>query len=364
MKDFYELTDRGQARRLRRMALAALENYDLDVRRVSLLTNDMNGIFRIDTTGGTKYILRVCFPEMHSFEGIRSEMMWLAALRQDTNLSVPQPRITRDGRLLTTVQVPGVPEARHCVVFGWVKGKDLAERPTPENWRGLGEFASRLHDHGAAFQPTEGFDICRYDKVYPFGDSFVVFDDAHRHLFPPGRRCIFQRVFDRVQAAIDRLNAGPDGMHVIHGDLHQWNVKVYRGRVSALDFEDLMWGYPVQDIAITFYYIQDHEQYAALRGAFVRGYTSRRPWPEAYPGEIDTFIAGRGLMLANDVLLFPNLLHPQETSRFVERTEARLRAFLEDCEENNDVSVRLFFSDISRLSISDVRSDIKKQKVR
>lgn len=334
MKEFYELTIRGQARRLRRMAFAALDNYDLDVRHVSLVTNEMNGIFRIDTTDGAKYILRICYPQMHSLEEIRSEMVWLAALWRDTGLSVPQPLAARDGALVTTVQVPGVPEARHCVVFGWVKGKDLAGQPTPDNWYKLGEFTTHLHGHGAAFEPPEGFDICRYDKVYPFGKRVVIFDDAHRHLFPPDRYRVFQQAFDHVQAAIDRLKAGPNDMCVIHGDLHQWNVKVYRGRISALDFEDLMWGYPVQDIAITFYYIRRHEQYPTLREAFMQGYTSRRPWPEEYRGEVDTFIAGRGLMLVNDVLLFPNLVDQQETSRFIERTEANLQAFLENRKEN------------------------------
>ena len=57
MKDFYALTTRGRALRLRRMALAALERYDLDVRRVRLLTNSTNGIFRVDTAE-TKYALR------------------------------------------------------------------------------------------------------------------------------------------------------------------------------------------------------------------------------------------------------------------------------------------------------------------
>ena len=111
MKPFAELTYRGRALRLRRMALAALEHYDLAVRRVRLVTNEMNGIFRVDTMDGQKYILRVTDPSgCHDLEEIRSEMMWLAALRRDTDLGVPEPLTTRDGALVTTVEVPGVPE--------------------------------------------------------------------------------------------------------------------------------------------------------------------------------------------------------------------------------------------------------------
>mgnify|MGYP001412571599 CR=1 FL=1 len=57
-----KLTVRGQARRLRPLALAALRQYDLDVVRLRLITNNFNGIFRLDTAAGQKYILRVALP--------------------------------------------------------------------------------------------------------------------------------------------------------------------------------------------------------------------------------------------------------------------------------------------------------------
>ena len=49
MKDYYTLTNRGRALRLRQLALAALADYDLDVKSVRLITNLFNGIFRVDT---------------------------------------------------------------------------------------------------------------------------------------------------------------------------------------------------------------------------------------------------------------------------------------------------------------------------
>jgi hypothetical protein len=88
MKPFHALTNRGQAGRLRRLALAALQQYDLPVRRVRLITNDLNGIFRLDTAGGERYMLRVSLPGAtgHSLAEIRSEMIWLEALHRDTDL--------------------------------------------------------------------------------------------------------------------------------------------------------------------------------------------------------------------------------------------------------------------------------------
>jgi Ser/Thr protein kinase RdoA (MazF antagonist) len=330
MKDFYELTNRGRAMRLRRMALIAIEHYDLDVQRVRLVTNDFNGIFRLDTTNGQKYVLRVCLPEGgRSLKEIRSEMTWLAALRRDTALGAPQPLATREGEWVTTVKTDGVPEPRHCVVFGWLPGPDLAEKLTLENVRRLGELAAQLHDHAATFVPPKGFWLKTADNVFPFGEPVVLFDEAYRGLLPPGRLEVFQRALQRAEAVIDRLYADTRGLRVIHNDLHQWNVKVYRGKLYALDFEDLMWGFPVQDIAITLYYFQGYDQYPELRKAFERGYTSRNEWPEACPGQIESLVAGRGLDLANFVLQDPNPEWQQEAPAFLERIERRLRALLD-----------------------------------
>ncbi len=330
MKDFYQLTNRGRALRLRRMALAALQHYDLGVKRVRLLSNDLNGIFRVDLEGGRKVVLRISLPEAgHTLPEIRSEMMWLDALSRDTDLGVPTPHANRDEALVTTVKVAGVPQARHCVVFGWIPGPDLADRLTLDNVAKMGELSAQLHAHAETFREPPGFSIKTSDRVFPFGDEVVLFDKAHRDLVPPDRRELFRRAAKRVEAALGALYANWQGLRVLHYDLHHWNVKVFRGKLYALDFEDLMWGYPVQDIAITFYYWQDHPQFGELQEAFRRGYAQHASWPEQVRGQIDTFIAARGLDLANFVLRDPNPEWRQSAPAFLERTESRLRALFE-----------------------------------
>lgn len=319
--------------RLRRMALAALERYDLEVKRVRLISNDMNGIFRVDTADGLRYVLRVCLPgdAGHTPEEIRSEMMWLAALSRETDLGVPCPLEAGDGGLMVTAEVPGVPEPRHCVVFGWMPGPDLADRLTPENVSRLGELSAALHAHAETFVPPAGFCIRRSDHVFSFGEPVVLFQADHRPLFPPERLACYDYAVRRVQEALDGLYADERGLRVVHNDLHQWNVKVHRGKLYALDFEDLMWGYPAQDIAVTLYYFLGGGNYGALREAFRRGYTRRLPWPERYPGEIDTYMAGRGVMLVNFILQDPNPDYRQIAPEFIERVARRVRDLLPGC---------------------------------
>lgn len=328
MKTYFTLTVLGRARRLRALALNALTLYDLDVARLRLVTNDMNGIFRLDTRDGSKYILRVTAPEgAHRRDDVAAEMDWLAALARDTALSVPRPVPARDGSLVVEAGAPGVPEPRWCVIFTWVPGHNLAEAMTEPNVAGLGELMARLHAHALTYQPPAAYDLLHYDRVFPFDEPVVLFNERHAALFTPERYALYQQAIDWAQDSIDRLQISGEPMRLLHGDLHQWNVRLARGVLSPIDFEDLMWGWPVQDIATTLYYFP-RDTYPALRAAFQQGYTRHTPWPERHPGEIDSFIAARAVGLANFVLNDPNPEWKERAAKFMERTETRLRRLM------------------------------------
>ncbi|MCJ7433869.1 MAG: phosphotransferase [Anaerolineales bacterium] len=324
MKPYNELTERGRARRLRKLALTALEQYDLDVIRLSLITNSCNGIFRVDTRSGQRWILRVTLPEGgHTHAHVAAEMDWLSAISHDTGLSVPRPLPARDGSLVVEAGADGVPQPRMCVIFSWVPGTDLADHLTPVNISLLGELSAQLHLHARTYQPPGGLSLLKFDRVFPFPEPVILFEERFSTFIPAARRVVFQRAIDWVQASIDRLKTSGESMRLLHGDLHQWNIRYSRGCLSPIDFEDLMWGWPVQDIATTLYYSVDADDYLDRRAAFEVGYQRVNPWPEHVPGEIDSFIAARGLGMANFVIHNPELIE-NETLGFLERIEKRL----------------------------------------
>jgi Ser/Thr protein kinase RdoA (MazF antagonist) len=194
MKLYSELTVRGQARRLRQLALNALKQYKLKVERLSLITNDMNGIFRIDTHDGKKFVLRVTLPEGgHDRDHVAAEMDWLAALARDTHLSVPRPLPAKDGSLVVEASADGVPEARLCEIFSWVAGKDLAEDMSAVNIAKLGELMAGLHAHALTYHPPVELSLLRFDRVFPFPEPVVLFDKKFSALFPTKRCAIYEK---------------------------------------------------------------------------------------------------------------------------------------------------------------------------
>ena len=335
MKSFHELTPIGQARRLRPMAREALAGFGIQPTRLSQLTAATNTIFRVDTAGGDRVVLRIASPQSAHSEGETvSEISWMHAVDQDTDIRIAAPVSTRDGRWVTHHRLDGVPEARLCSVFRWVPGAMLADRLTETNVARHGELAARLHLHGRSYRPPSDFRIRAYDNVFAYSDpGFPVsepirlFDTGSDARLSESQRRLFRRITDHIQGAIDRLHASETRPQVIHNDLHVWNVKIHRDQAIALDFEDLLWGYPVQDIATSLYYYRFREDGATLCAAYRSGYERVAPWPEEKEGQIETLIIGRALLLANFVVASPNAEDRAFAPIYVERTETRLRAY-------------------------------------
>jgi Ser/Thr protein kinase RdoA (MazF antagonist) len=321
MRSFEELSNAGKARRLRVVAAAALERYDLRVQRLRLITNEFNAVFRVDAEAGRTFVLRVNLPNRRSLAEIEAEMSWLDALATETAVGVPTPVRADDGDLVVTVSAAGVPEPRHCVLFGWIGGVDLAARTTEENVAELGALTAQLHLHALTFDPPEG--LRRWDNPFPLDDHHVLLDDG---VVSPTDRATFMAAIDRIEAVLKRLS--DERPRMIHGDLHQDNVRAASGRLFAIDFDDSLLGYPVQDVGVTFWNLQEEPNYEALRHALRHGYERHASWPELSPGDIDTFVADRALMLIDYALQTTTADNAADTRKFIRKEVRYLRRWL------------------------------------
>lgn len=302
MKRFSTLTRVGQARRLRAVALTALTAYALDVQRIRLVHNETNCTFRVDTTDGCAYALRVNRPHVFSPANIRSEIAWQEAVGRDTDIAVPAAVQTRTGDVLVTVEAPGVPEPRHCAIFAWLRGRPLAKQPTPANAEQWGRLAALLHTHGENWKPPASFSVRTLDRIFPFGDPDRLNSPRGHALVPAATRRLVDRMRVAVETELARLYARPGSPGLVHADLHGWNIKVDRGKLQLFDFEDLCYAYPIQDIATSLFYIVPRPSFSELRAAFRSGYEALRPWPEEYPGQLELLMVHRAIDLLNFAL--------------------------------------------------------------
>jgi Ser/Thr protein kinase RdoA (MazF antagonist) len=283
---------------LRQLALRALACYDLAVTHLRLLAMDNNTVFRVDTADHLKYALRISLPGWRDLVQLRSELVWLEALDRDSDLEIPRAVRSPNGDRLITVKVPGLPQARHCVLFQWVEGRkiSLRERKCVSTVFKLGETIARLHHQADSFQPPPDFTDKRLDSAWPFGYPTRLYSAEYDELLTPARRSLFGEAAQIVEVALQKLYADPAGLRFLHADLHFGNVKHYQGGLSLLDFDDSIWGYPLQDLGIALYHLGPE---AELGQALQAGYSSVRAWPEQYQGQLAILVIARRLQLLN-----------------------------------------------------------------
>jgi len=246
---------------------------------------------------------------------------WLADLAGRPEITVPSPIKNSSGSLVSSHSFPGIPEARTCCVFSWLEGPLLAERLSEDTMRAYGAAMARLHTASLDFAPSPTFVAPRYTSVYPFDAPFNLLKQAGPDILPPRRRTVYSEAIERIEDWFAALpDTGP--IRMIHGDLHGWNAKILRGRVSIFDFEDQMWGWPVQDIGTAFYYLWGSDDFDRRCWWFREGYEGVAEWPDPKGREVPLMLVARSLLLGNDVLNQPEWM--SEAPGVFERGERRI----------------------------------------
>jgi Ser/Thr protein kinase RdoA (MazF antagonist) len=325
MKSYDQLTRLGKIRRMRSVALKILADYDLQMKWIKFLADDTNISFKVRAESGEDYVLRVYSDEETTLADNQAEVFWLQALRRDTRLRFAEPVLRKDGTAITLTEEPGFPREKRSVLFTWVPGRALETSLNKKNYFRLGVTMAELHQHAESLKPLPG-SICpkKWDKPFYYPNEPVVYNDpGYKHLFSDSQVFVIDQAIRIVVREFERLYSDQQGQILIHGDLHYWNIKHYRGELYLMDFEDVMLGYPVQDIAISLYYCRHREDYPELQSAFQHGYSSLRPWPVERRRQIETLQAARMINFVNYVARIEE--SPQE---YIDARYAELQEFV------------------------------------
>ena len=320
MKPFGELTEQGKTRRLHGLARTVLGEYDLEVARLRCIARHTNSTFRVDTTTGERFALRVGTDPVDTEVDTPTEVAWLRALEEEPGIDAVHVIPTGDGADLVEIDHPGVDGLRTCVLFSWIPGRAIGDAAGPGDYHRRGELAARLHDHGQAWRRPPGLRPLVWDRIFYYPtEPVVLYQEQYQHLLMPERTRIVRAVEAKAAAELARLHRDQQTF-ILHGDLHPWNIHTHRGRLVAFDFEDLMVGAPVQDVAISLFYNRDHEAYGELCSAFEEGYRSIRPWPVEWEGQLELLMAARTVSFINYVLRM-DFEPEQYIPRWIERIQ-------------------------------------------
>jgi Ser/Thr protein kinase RdoA (MazF antagonist) len=279
---------------------------------VLLLNISENATYRVDDPAtGERSVLRVHRPGYHSVDGIRSELTWIAALREDGVVSTPAVLPAPGGDLV----VPGVHpdgEVRQTVRFAWVEGVEPPQDRLVEDFGTLGSVTARLHEHARGWRRPPGFTRFTWDYATSIGPA------GHWGRWQDGMAVgpAELEVLGRLDAVLGRrlaaFGSGPDRFGLVHADMRLANLLVDpvakppaehgsanggASPVHVIDFDDCGFGWFMYDLGSSLSFIEHDPAVPELIDAWVRGYRQVSPLSGEEEAELETFVLLRRLLL-------------------------------------------------------------------
>ncbi|WP_158625962.1 phosphotransferase enzyme family protein [Arsenicitalea aurantiaca] len=256
-----------------------------------LINLSENHTFRIDGPGGPG-IIRVHRPGYQGWATIESELAWVEALRNGTNLPVPTPLPGRDGRLVQ--QMSG---DRLAVRFAFIPGREpTSADPLLPVFSTLGRFAAMAHDHVARWSLPDGFVRQRWDASAVL-DVDGLWGDwrAAPHVAPV--RGVLDALDQRLRAVLRAYGTAPDRFGLIHADMRLANLLVHGDETTLIDFDDCGFCWFLYDLAAALSFIEDRADVPDLVAAWLRSYRAIRDLPQEHEALIAPMILLRRMAL-------------------------------------------------------------------
>lgn len=319
----------------RELAAGALHNWGMTVQALSWLTYSTNAVLALQTTDA-RYVLRLSLAGPVKESRLHSELDWLRAIRQLTDLLAPNPvSLSLDGeeRLYTSLSHDLLPPPHrvYCALFERIDGLSKSARElSTADCRRIGRYLGKLHQDAQVDSPA-GFDRPRLDWQGLFGADSPYQSAGESRALEAGQREIFGQVAGRVGQVMAQLDGERESFGLIHADLLAKNVLFGSNKIAALDFEYSGWGYFLYDLAPLLWQLRGERSadYARLEGALLAGYLSARLDASVDREALEAFIAAR--QLASCRWLLQNLHHPQlrdAAPALIRQRTAELEQFL------------------------------------
>ena len=299
MERFGRIAESEKVDRYTQLARKALSAYGLDEVRLAYLGGPTDATFEVTTGDPSRhYALRIHNPG-RSRDALQREILWLTALRRDTDLTVPEPILTMDGELVRKVSIAGVHGVRPCILLRWVDGESLDSELTPDHLRSVGGLLGGLHAHAETFRWPEEITPPRRNATLM---SEVLDEELLRTRYSEEQVDTFRRAIERIAVTMSTLRDGPDVAGIIHAELHRRNVLFHENAAGAIGFETCQWGYYAYDLAVVQGWIERRETGGELVAALLDGYRSTRDLPKGFERDIPVFAALRSIDRVQSIL--------------------------------------------------------------
>jgi len=299
----------------------SLKHWHLEPAHIDAVSQSENIVYKVISTDGLAYALRLHRPGYHSLGELISEQIWIEALRK-TGLNVPHSLRSHQGDYFVAVDCGDT--IRYAGLIDWFDGLPLNEIPkhhqAPVNPLAyLGQTCARMHNQATQWQPPaeferhefniEGFFGCK-----PFWGRFWEVPDLSET-----EKTKFLIIRDQLIALLTAYGQPADTYSMIHADMHEGNVMVSHNDFLLIDFDDAGFGWHQYDIAVALFNHAESNNYETLKDTLIRHYRQIRNLSDDDLALLPYFILIRALVNVSWLHLRPEHHQPGLIPTFISR---------------------------------------------
>jgi Ser/Thr protein kinase RdoA (MazF antagonist) len=320
--EFFELPTEEQEKSLIIFAHELLTNYGIRKAKVSCINFGFNATFLVETETGVKYALRININSAKTFKNLLAEIEWVRHVNRISGVNTPTPIATLKDEFFVSAVHTESGMTLFAVMYSWLEGEEIGDEPTLEQLNEVGKAMALLH------QDSSNFVLSPQSELPTFNDFFWSTEDflfSEKSTLSLSDKSLLQEAHDLIMEFTRELyETSP--VHIIHADVHGWNLMWHEGKLSIFDFDDCGFGVEAQDLAVALYYLDTPEQDQAL----LAGYTSVKPLPTYSENGMKALLLHRRLLLLNYLFETKNQEEKKLLPAYLEKSLERVNTFLTD----------------------------------
>ena len=320
--EFFDLPAEYQQNSLTAFATELLKDYGIHGAKVSCINFEFNATFSVETDSGTKYALRININSTRTVENMKGEIEWVRHLNRTSGIHTPTPIATVKDDYIVSALHADSGQTLYGLMYSWLDGEELGDEPTLSQLHEVGRAIATLHQESTDFALSADAALPTFNDFFWGTEDFLF---SEKSVLSDADRALIQQAHDLIMQFTNDLYENSK-VHIIHADMHGWNLMWNQDQLSVFDFDDCGYGVEAQDLAVTLYYLDTPEQDEAL----LNGYKSVRPLPIFSQNAMKALILQRRLLLLNYLFETKNQEHKEMLPAYLEKSLERVSTFLTD----------------------------------
>jgi Ser/Thr protein kinase RdoA (MazF antagonist) len=320
--EFFDLPAEDQQNSLTAFATELLKDYGIHGAKVSCINFEFNATFAVESESGAKYALRININSTRTVENMKGEIEWVRHLNRTSGIHTPTPIATVKDNYIVSALHADSGQTLYGLMYSWLEGEELGDEPTLSQLHEVGRAMATLHQESTDFALSADAALPTFNDFF-WGTEDFLFSD--KSVLSDTDRALIQQAHDLIMQFTNDLYQN-SRVHIIHADMHGWNLMWNEDQLSVFDFDDCGYGVEAQDLAVTLYYLDTPEQDEAL----LNGYKSVRPLPTYSANAMKALLLQRRLLLLNYLFETKNQEHKEMLPAYLEKSLERVSTFLTD----------------------------------